>query len=622
MKVIYNNKEVANTTLNYNQLLNKPLLNSRELVGNVSLSDINVYDKSAVDNLIASTRSVKAVTSLPSPLVENTMYYVGPDADDNYHVYLVDSALTLIDLGMAKDAGLYKNGVAIDIDTDNKINVQLDYTTTSVNSEGNIEVPTLKGNKGANDIPVYLADGQITASNATVGSSATDAIKPIYMNSGKITASSHTVGGTAKPVYVDSGTIKPISATVGNEYTPVYLNSGTITQARILLGSNSSQAAVTLPAIPVVSNDLGAMEVGQIIDFHTLTSGAITPDQNFAARIQFAPSNNSLILWNEEYGGVQQGAILTEKSIDNTSLKVDSSTHKVYVPTTASGDRFGVYPYTDASGITHTGSRIYFYDSDAATSHRSTLKSVNSTETSLGKEGDPYWYNEANSSRNGVMLTSAMIKGCSAVYLPKSVFGTSDTLGIAYCPFRNANYSFRSYYSGTAIQVSNSPNVQKVVQEGSVSGGCFKNGVGWVLDTTTHNSKYRMSVVGIFGILADGTILTPKFSTVTRTDGTAELVAIHPFVEDFNLSGTMHYTQEFVQHPWGIGGGQWINYVRISSTAGDEFHFKIMLQGIMPVFLTGISTDDKTTAEAATTPSEWARRVWIYDSGVDAVASS
>lgn len=296
MKVIYNDKEVANTTLNYNQLLNKPLLNSRELVGNVSLSDINVYDKNAVDNLIASTRSVKAVTSLPSPLVENTMYYVGPDADDNYHVYLVDSALTLIDLGMAKDAGLYKNGVAIDIDTDNKINVQLDYTTTSVNSEGKIEVTQLKGTKGANDKPIYLADGQLTASNATIGSSATDAIKPIYMNSGKITASAHTAGGTAKPVYVDSGTIKPISATVGNAYTPVYLNNGTITEARILTGTNSSQAAVTLPAIPVVSNELGAMEVGQIIDFHTLTSGAITPDQNFAARLQFAASNNSLIL--------------------------------------------------------------------------------------------------------------------------------------------------------------------------------------------------------------------------------------------------------------------------------------------------------------------------------------
>ena len=234
MKVIYNNKEVANTTLNYNQLLNKPLLNSRELVGNVSLSDINVYDKSAVDNLIASTRSVKAVTSLPSPLVENTMYYVGPDADDNYHVYLVDSALTLIDLGMAKDAGLYKNGVAIDIDTDNKINVQLDYTTTSVNSEGKIEVPTLKGNKGANDTPVYLADGQITASNATIGSSATDAIKPIYMNNGKLTASAHTAGGTAKPVYVDSGTIKPISATVGSALQPVYIDNGTIVKAQSL----------------------------------------------------------------------------------------------------------------------------------------------------------------------------------------------------------------------------------------------------------------------------------------------------------------------------------------------------------------------------------------------------
>ena len=183
MKLIYNNKEVANNTKNYNELLNKPLLNSKELVGNVSLNDINVYNKQQVDNLIASTRSVKAVTSLPSPLVENTMYYVGPDADDNYHVYLVDSALTLIDLGMAREETMYKEGAAIDIATDNSINVKLDYESVSLNSEGKIYVPTLSGTKGSDTKPVYLNDGQITESTGTVG--AED--KPVYLKNGTIT---------------------------------------------------------------------------------------------------------------------------------------------------------------------------------------------------------------------------------------------------------------------------------------------------------------------------------------------------------------------------------------------------------------------------------------------------
>lgn len=138
MKLIYNNKEVANNTKNYNELLNKPLLNSKELIGNISLNDINVYNKKEVDNLIASTRSVKAVTALPSPLVENTMYYVGPDADNNYHVYLVDSALTLIDLGMAREESMYKAGAGIEIDSSNNIMADLDYKSVSLDSEGKI----------------------------------------------------------------------------------------------------------------------------------------------------------------------------------------------------------------------------------------------------------------------------------------------------------------------------------------------------------------------------------------------------------------------------------------------------------------------------------------------------
>ena len=139
MKLIYNNKEVANTTLNYNELFNKPLLNSHELVGNTSLNDIGVYSKPQVDNLIASTRSIKVVSALPTPLVANTMYYVGPDANNLYHIYLVDSSLTLIDLGMSQDA-VYLGGNGIDISSDNEISVVFDNETLMLNSEGELYV--------------------------------------------------------------------------------------------------------------------------------------------------------------------------------------------------------------------------------------------------------------------------------------------------------------------------------------------------------------------------------------------------------------------------------------------------------------------------------------------------
>ena len=139
MKVIYNEKEIANNTKNYNELLNKPLINSIELVGNTTLNDLNVYNKNQVDNLIASTRSVKVVSALPTPVVANTMYYVGPNADDLYRIYLVDSSLAVIDLGLSQDT-IYKNGDAIRINLENEINVKYDDKTLEINSEGELAV--------------------------------------------------------------------------------------------------------------------------------------------------------------------------------------------------------------------------------------------------------------------------------------------------------------------------------------------------------------------------------------------------------------------------------------------------------------------------------------------------
>ena len=264
MKLIYNNKEVANNTKNYNELLNKPLLNSKELIGNVSLNDINVYNKKEVDNLIASTRSVKAVTALPSPLVENTMYYVGPDADNNYHVYLVDSALTLIDLGMAREESMYKAGAGIEIDTSNNIIADIDYETISLNSEGKIYVPTLEGTKGSNIRPVYLEDGQITPVKQVASGNYTEAVPFIGANGITETGWAfdfHNITSTADydvrmgvnsangkleiayPSTANNGgylVTSGANASVGTQFQPVYINNGLTTQTpQAVIESNS-----------------------------------------------------------------------------------------------------------------------------------------------------------------------------------------------------------------------------------------------------------------------------------------------------------------------------------------------------------------------------------------------
>ena len=251
MKVIYNNKEVANNTRNYNELLNKPLINSVELVGNTTLNDLNVYNKPQVDSLIASSRSVKVVTALPTPVIENTMYYVGPDANNLYHIYLIDSARNIIDLGMSQD-NLYTAGNGIDIDSSNEISVKFDNATIMLDSEG-----------------LYARE-------------ATDGL---------------------------TGVVK----------------------------------------------------------------------------------------------------------YDNDSIKKNSS-GKLYVPTTKSGDRFGVYPYTDASGITHAGKIQYFYDTDAQTTNYNTKLESVVTAGTVGHAGDLWVTNPKDSTRSGLVLTHGMLDGTSLKY--------------------------------------------------------------------------------------------------------------------------------------------------------------------------------------------------------------
>ena len=141
MKVIYNSKEVGDNKNNYNRLTDKPLINSTELVGNITLNDINVYSKEEVKRLISSTRSVKVALVLPSPLAPNTTYYIGPDAHDIYTVYLTDSSdpINCFSIGTTS-FGKYYSGEGINVtDPQNVVSVLVDSESVIINSEGLLE---------------------------------------------------------------------------------------------------------------------------------------------------------------------------------------------------------------------------------------------------------------------------------------------------------------------------------------------------------------------------------------------------------------------------------------------------------------------------------------------------
>lgn len=325
MKVIYNNKEVANTTLNYNELFNKPLLNSHELVGNTSLNDIGVYSKPQVDNLIASTRSIKVVSALPTPLVANTMYYVGPDANNLYHIYLVDSSLTLIDLGMSQDA-VYLGGNGIDISSDNEISVVFDNETLMLNSEGELYVR------------------------------------------------------------------------------------------------------------PATENVEGVV------------------------------------------------------SYDNVSIKKNSS-GKIYVPTTKSGDRFGVYPYTDTYGYTDVGKAINFYGEDTSTSFNNVLVSVTNPAAGQGNVGDFYVNNVSDSSRSGTVVT----RGNAAQFCDTStVSGATEIPRTGGIDLNSQEYTAPgTYYVNSNFTASNITNCPT---NGRAFRMLVRNPIGGELSTLGTSSYYQYRI--------------------------------------------------------------------------------------------------------------------------------
>ena len=91
---------------------------------------------------------------------------------------------------------------------------------------------------GGGTNPVFLSNGQMSASTASVG--ADDVF--IYLSSGTITASELDKGTSKKHVYFDSGQVKETSETIGSATQPMYLSSGTMTACSTYAGGT----AVTL----------------------------------------------------------------------------------------------------------------------------------------------------------------------------------------------------------------------------------------------------------------------------------------------------------------------------------------------------------------------------------------
>ncbi len=159
MKVVYNSKEIINNTNNYNSLLNRPMMNSKTLEGAITLNDVNAYSKQQIDELIGQSRSIEIVTTLPVNLIENTLYYVGPDANDFYTVYLVDEVRNVFEIGTSQ-FGEYFAGTGINIDSDNYVTTKIDNKTIVVDSDNN-----LHANLDVDSVPVMVgatasADGE------------------------------------------------------------------------------------------------------------------------------------------------------------------------------------------------------------------------------------------------------------------------------------------------------------------------------------------------------------------------------------------------------------------------------------------------------------------------------
>lgn len=144
-------------------------------------------------------------------------------------------------------------GIAIGkvAETENCLEVSQDWTT-KLNGPVYLGTATL----GAQNIPIYLENGQPTASSVEIGSGT----KPIYMHQGALTASTSTVGGAGTPVYLKSGALtactpSSIVTSVVGDYVTSAGTSGIWTYRKWNSGAAECWGVYTASGVNIAKNN-------------------------------------------------------------------------------------------------------------------------------------------------------------------------------------------------------------------------------------------------------------------------------------------------------------------------------------------------------------------------------
>lgn len=144
-------------------------------------------------------------------------------------------------------------GIAIGkvAETENCFEVSQDWTT-KLNGPVYLGTTTL----GAQNIPIYLENGQPTASSVDIGS----ATKPIYMHQGALSASTSTVGGVGTPVYLKAGALtactpSSIVTSVVGDYVTSVGTSGIWTYRKWNSGAAECWGVYTASGVNIAKNN-------------------------------------------------------------------------------------------------------------------------------------------------------------------------------------------------------------------------------------------------------------------------------------------------------------------------------------------------------------------------------
>ncbi len=185
----------------------------------------------------------------------------------------------------------YEAGTAIEITDDtHRINVKVDGITVKVNANGNlsVDIPDIYAitailetlsrypldhnysdlrplvpnginqgkwateTVGANNKPIFMNQGVITASNANIGTNT----KPVYMEGGEIKNSTANVGANNNPIFMNQGVITPSNANIGAANKPIHMENGVIKASGANVGTSSKPMYMTGGVLTPCDNTL------------------------------------------------------------------------------------------------------------------------------------------------------------------------------------------------------------------------------------------------------------------------------------------------------------------------------------------------------------------------------